>query len=213
MLTAHRHEHYPADVLLVHSGNRIDVVDRPTARFPSTQVPVVRARVARVLDAFRPSDVVSAAAAGADLIVLEEAIHRGINAHVVLPIAAEEFVNQSVSDAGAEWVSRFRAVLQHVSNSNGCSLLQGDEASDEAWYLAGHDQILTRAETVAGGEAIVALTVRPPEGEIPPSVTDRFAMRAERMGLLELCIDPRPGSSAAVMLSRGVPGVADEDPQ
>ena len=90
-------------MLLVHAGNRLDLANRRGARFPSSQVPTVRTRVRQVLDTLRPSGVVSAAASGADLIVLEEAIIRSIAIHVVLPISREEFVNKSVADTGPDW--------------------------------------------------------------------------------------------------------------
>ena len=154
-----------------------------------------------MLDSLRPFAVVSAAAAGADLIVLQEVIDRGIGAHVVLPIPVRDFVKQSVIDAGPEWVRRFEAVLEHVANDTTCSLLQGDESPDDDWFLAAHDQLLERANAVADGDVVVALTIRPPEGENPPSVTDDFAMRAERMGLLVLCIDPRPDSAPTVIVT------------
>ncbi len=186
-------------MLLVHAGNRLDLANRGAARFPSSQVPAVRTRVRQVLDTLRPSDVVSAAASGADLIVLEEAIIRDIAIHVVLPIPREEFLNKSVADAGPDWVSSFNAVLQHASsNRDGSSLLQGDAVSSGQWYLAAHDELLDRAEVVADGQPIVALAIRPPQGEIPPSGTDEFASRAARMGLLVLNIDPRAGSPASV---------------
>jgi hypothetical protein len=164
-------------------------------------VPVVRDRVGRLLDALRPSAVVSAAAAGADLIVLEEAIRRGLDIHVIMPIATDEFVEQSVSDAGVEWVSRFDGVLSHISTHPQCSVIQGDGAADDAWFLAANDELLDRAKAVAGSEIIVALAVCPPEGETPPSVTDDFVARAGRLGLLVMCIDPRPGSTASVAVS------------
>jgi predicted amidohydrolase len=150
--------------------------------------------VAKVLDSLRPRAVVSAAAAGADLLVLPEAIHRGIDVHVVLAIDAEQFLQQSVVDSGPEWVRRFADVQRHVSTQAGCSLLEGNGAPDDEWYLAAHDQLLDRAAAVAHGEVIVALTVRPPTGEMPASVTDEFASRAEHRGMLVLTIDPRPGS-------------------
>ncbi|MEP7112945.1 MAG: hypothetical protein ABI862_06745 [Ilumatobacteraceae bacterium] len=185
-------------MLIVHAGNRIDLANRRRQRFPSTQVPAVRARVARLLDALQPSDVVSVAAAGADLIVLEEAIRREINAHVVLPIAVEQFVAQSVVDAGPEWATSFGAVLHHVSTHDGCTVMQGHGDPNDNWYLAAHDQLLRRAEAIAAGRTIVALTIRPPEEEVPPSVTDEFVSRAERIDMLVLTIDPRPGSSTTV---------------
>ena len=161
----------------------------------------MRAIVGRLLDALRPFAVVSPAAAGADLIVLQEAIERRIGAHVVLPIPVSDFVKQSVIDAGDEWVRRFEAVLDHVANDIHSSILQGDEFPDDDWFLTAHGQLLDRAKDVAHGDIVVALTIRPPEGENPPSVTDEFAMRAERMGLLVLSIDPRPDSARAVIVT------------
>ncbi len=196
-----RCEQYPADVLLVHAGNRIDLPDRAVARFPASRVPAVRASVGRLLDALRPSGVVSVAAAGADLIVLDEAIRRDIHTHVVLPIAMVEFVKQSVVDAGPEWVGLFDAVLGHVCADHGCSVAQGHDDPAAEWYRRAHDQLIRRAEEVAGGTTIVALTIRPPEGDRPPSVSDDFAARAAQLGWLELCIDPRPASGAAVVVS------------
>ena len=155
----------------------------------------------RLLDSLHPSDVVSAAAAGADLILLEEAIHRGLGTHVIVPIALDEFINQSVIDAGPEWVGRLNVVLHHISTHEGCSVVQGDGPGGDAGFRAANDELLGRARQVADGTDIVALTIRPPEGEAPPSVTDDFAARAERLGWLVLCIDPRPGSSAAVTVS------------
>jgi hypothetical protein len=188
-------------VLLVHAGNRIDLANRAIPRFPASRVTAVRAGVGRLLAALRPTDVVSIAAAGADLIVLDEAIRRSINTHVVLPIALDEFVKQSVVDAGPEWVGLFDEVLRHVSTVGGCSITRGQDDPTGEWYLAAHDQLLHRAEVVAAGGAIVALTIRPPEGEQRPSVTDDFAARTEKMGWLGLCIDPRPSSSGAVIVT------------
>jgi hypothetical protein len=194
------HGHYPAQVLFVHAGNRIDLADRGTARFAQSEVPMVTARVGHLLATLRPLAVVSAAAAGADLVVLQEAIRQGIEAHVVLPIARHHFVEQSVADAGPQWVQRFDAVMAHVSADPRCSVVEGDAEPETAWYEAGHDQLLRRGEELAGGDVVVALTIRPPEGETPPSVSDAFAARAERSGLLTLCIDPRARSASTVVV-------------
>jgi len=187
-------------VLLVHAGNRIDTAGRRSVRFTEKEVPTVAATVAHLLAALRPSAVVSAAAAGADLIVLDEAIQAGVAVHVVLPIGRAAFVERSVADAGREWVEGFDAVVAHANDDPQCSIVEGDAAPDTSWYLAGHDQLLRRAEVVACGDVVVALTIRPPEGETPPSVSDAFVARAERSGLLTLCIDPRPRSGSTIVV-------------
>lgn len=181
-------------MLLVHSGNRIDLGNRVVARFPSTQVPTVRARVARLLESLQPCAVVSAPAAGADLVVIGEAIRLGVRIHLVLPIGRDDFLERSVIDGGPEWIDEFEAALHHASTTPGCSLEEAGESPAPDWYLTAQDQLLRRAEAVADGQTIVALTVRPPEGESPPSATDHFASRAERLGMLVLTIDPRPAS-------------------
>jgi hypothetical protein len=181
-------------VLIVHAGNRIDGFDRPDARFPDSQVAIVAARVGRLFDALQPSGVVSAPAAGADLIVLDEARKRGIPLHVVLPIVATQFVTNSVVDHGNEWVARYRAILDHAHSDGRSTVWQGELVEHDGWYLDANSDLLRRAADIAGDQPVVALTIRPPAGETPPSATDDFADRAGRAGLLVLSLDPRPSS-------------------
>lgn len=185
---------YPAVVLIVHAGNRIDGFDRSDARFPDSQVVIVSARVGRLFDALQPSGVVSAPAAGADLIVLDEARKRGIPLHVVVPIVATQFVTNSVADHGNEWVERYRAILDHAHSDSRSTVWQGELVEHDGWYLDANSDLLRRAADVAGDQPVVALTIRPPAGENPPSATDDFADRAGRAGLLVLSLDPRPSS-------------------
>lgn len=186
------------DVLIVHAGNRIDASDRSDPRFPQSQVAAVATRVGRLLDALQPTGVVSAAAAGADLIVLEEAHQRRIPIHVVIPINADQFVANSVADQDNQWIGRYRAVLEHARNDPRSTVWQGTMVEHDRWYLDANNDLFCRATELAGDEPVVALTIRPPGGETPPSATDDFADRAGRAGLLVLSLDPRPGSQVPV---------------
>jgi hypothetical protein len=179
-------------VLIVHAGNRIDAADRREPRFPPSQVGAVAQRVGRLLDVMRPAGVVSAAAAGADLIVLDEARRREIPLHVFLPIAADEFVRASIADHDAEWNDLFDTVMDHARDDRRSSIHQGDGGAHADWYLQAHERLLAHATEVAAGDLIVALTVRPPAGEVPHSATDEFADRAGRAGLIVITVDPRP---------------------
>lgn len=184
-------------MFIVHAGNRIDAPGRANGRFPPSQVDEVAQRVGRLFDVMQPAGVVSAPAAGADLVVLDEARRRGIPLHVVLPIDAEQFMRVSVADHPEEWMVRYRAVIDHARSDPRSSIHQIDKGEREGWFLDANQDLLARAGELAGDELIVALTVRPPAGEIPHSATDDFADRAGRAGFIVLTVDPRPASAGA----------------
>ena len=182
-------------MLIVHAGNRIDAPDRQVSRFPASQVGAVAQRVGRLFDVMKPAGVVSAPAAGADLIVLDEARKRAIPLHVFLPIDADEFVRASVADHDTEWLGMFQVAIDHAQDDPRSSLCRVDGGADTDWYLQANHGLLAYAAELAAGELIVALTVRPPAGEIPHSATDEFADRAGKSGLIVLTVDPRPTSA------------------
>lgn len=183
-------------MLVVHAGNRPDAPDRPQPRFPAENEAAVRTQVERVLRALAPTAVVSAPAAGADLIVLDVAQSLGIAVHVLVPIPTAEFVRRSVADAGERWARRFDAVLAGARRP-GSSVVELGAVPGEGWLREANVALLSLAgERAAPEEAVVALTVRPstPDGE--PSVTDDFAARAAAAGWLVLTLDPRdPGGA------------------
>lgn len=189
-------------MLIAHAGNRIDADDRPEPRFPASQIALVTTVLARALGDLQPSSVVSAAANGADLIILAEAQRRGIATHVVLPLPAEEFLAASVAGSDPAWVELYRQVLDTADTSPDSTVTTLDMDEDPQWYLVANGLILERARDVAGhDEAIVAITVRPTEGETPPSATDDFARLATEAGLTVLTLDPRPGRTGALRIS------------
>ena len=122
-------------MLLVHAGNRIDSDDRAEPRFPAAQVGVVTTIIARALADLRPSSIVSAAAHGADLIILVEAQRLGIATHVVLPMSAEAFLETSVAGSHTAWEDQYRQVLETSSTSPGSSVETLDLADEPGWYL------------------------------------------------------------------------------
>jgi hypothetical protein len=188
-------------VLLAHAGNRIDSADRSEPRFPPSQVAAVRSVVARALAALRPSSVVSAAANGADLIVLDEAQRLGISTHVVLPLPTAVFREESVDATDPSWVDLFHRVLEVSTTASGSSVETHDLRPRPEWYFDANSLILDRAHLVASpGESIVAMTIRPPQGDDPPSATDDFARLASEAGLTVLTLDPRPGRSRALQI-------------
>jgi hypothetical protein len=175
-------------MILVHAGNRTDVADRNGAnRFPESHVPDVAHRVGRLLDSLRPTCIVTAAAAGADLIVLQEAHRRAIAVRVVLPLLESEFIERSVADRGAHWLEMYRSLRTQIPDDH---VLVTDLSDDDDWYLNGNDLILDAARAIRPQQLVVALVVRPTGGEDPPSATDDFAERARMRGLPLIGIDP-----------------------
>ena len=186
-------------MLLVHCGNRMDADDTVPPRFPMSSVGAVTDVVARLLGDLRPTTVMSCPANGADLIVLGEAQRLAIDTHVVLPLPVDLFRRFSVDHAAPTWVERYERVLAVARERPGSTVDEVDLRVDADWYLRALDLLLDRARAArTGDEPIVALTVRPPAGQDPPSVTDTFAARAAAGGFTVLTVDPRPGASTSI---------------
>jgi hypothetical protein len=182
-------------VLIVHAGNRIDRVERAVPRFPPEWASSVADSVRRLLLALQPIGVVSAPAGGADLILLSEAQLLGIPVHILVAIPDDRFIVESVSDCGPEWVERFHDVLAKASADEASSIDRTDLGDQPKWYLAANELLLHRAAALAADQPVLALTVRPPGSESPPSATDDFARSAAERDLVVLSLDPRPNHS------------------
>ena len=176
-------------MLLVHAGNRVDAAGAIPARFPEGMVADVRGRLDRFVAALRPRLVVSAASAGADLLVLEAALERSIAVHLVLPFGAARFRAVSVADRGQMWLRRFDRVLDLVLSDPACRLVEGDETEDEAGFRRGNLLLVEHALAQAGDDGVLALAVRPAADD-DDSVTDDFVAVAKRCGLVAIDIDP-----------------------
>ncbi len=181
-------------MIVVHAGNRTDSPDRTgPPRFPETQVKFLERRLARFIGVLRPRIVVSAAAAGADILLLESALDTPeVDVHVVLPFAASRFRETSVTDRGAAWAERYDRVLQAVREREGCQLIELDEAPDDGGYRAGNRHLIDHALRIAadGEDGVLAVAVRPRPDPAAPSMTDDFVEAARLRGVTRIDIDP-----------------------
>lgn len=143
-------------------------------------------RIRRLLAALQPGWVVGAAADGADLILLEEAlaIPNGPRALVILPTAREVFFDDSVEP---EWRHRFEAVLAEVERGRG-RVESLDKQPGEAAYRLANQTFLDRAEALAEpDERVVVLVVsRAGEGQMVRDLEERGRLRT----IPSLRIDP-----------------------
>lgn len=174
-------------MILAHAGNRLDAPGRVPHRFPEAHVPSVRHRLERLLKELAPASVVTAAASGADLILLDAAQKMSIATHVVLPSPPADFRASSVADQGALWARRFDHVMQVAT-----TITVDDTRHTEEPYLAGNASILAKAAAIASenDDVVTALVVRPAPNGSAPSVTDDFALRATRLGYALISVDP-----------------------
>ena len=175
-------------VLVVQAGNRIDGPDRARARFPSDRERAVADRLGELLDVLVPEGVVTSAAAGADLLMVEAADKRQVPVHLVLPFPRARFRVMSVEDRGARWVAAFDQALARADESG--SLVELDLEPDVDGLHAGNQALLDHASARAR-TGLLAVAVRPAGGDDPPSVTDDFVRRAGDAGLFVIEVDPR----------------------
>jgi hypothetical protein len=180
------------EMYVVHAGNRVDAEDGEAgSRFPVSQVSFVRARLARLLGQLRPEVVVSAAAAGADLLMVEEALRLRLAVHVVLPFAMERFRDESVADRGRDWVDAFDRALDAIARRpDDCRLVEHNLEPTPDGFREGNQILLDHARGIAGVAALLAVAVRPRRGGGKSSVTDDFVDRAGTQGVTYIDLDP-----------------------
>lgn len=118
---------FPVGTVALFAGHMIDGVTRPEPRFPATAESSIRERITAWTrdNAVRLS--FSSAAAGSDLIFLSVAQSMGVETHVVLPFAAERFVETSVRPGGDRWVELFHRIMDHAAST---TILNDDVADD-----------------------------------------------------------------------------------
>ncbi|MEL6929791.1 MAG: hypothetical protein AAFO95_14275 [Cyanobacteria bacterium J06600_6] len=107
----------PKQVLLF-SGHMIDRRDRPQPRFPPQMEQEVKAKIQVILDQLDASAqdlaIAPGIACGGDILFLEACLQRQIPIVVYLPFEPDEFIAQSVSFAGNNWVERFAQIESHA---------------------------------------------------------------------------------------------------
>ena len=109
-------DHEPAQVFLF-SGHMIDHPDRLKPRFPAAMESEALQKIEEVLDALKPCSnsmaIAPGAACGADILFIEACLRRNMKVEVFLPFYQPEFIQDSVSFAGDDWVARFYKIQHH----------------------------------------------------------------------------------------------------
>ena len=131
---------------------------------------VVRERLHAYLTRSGPTAVVGAAACGADLLVLEEALRLEIDPEVVLPTPLARFRAESVEPG---WRDRFDTVIATTGHTEAPPVAAGEDP-----FTAGNDAIL-RAALAADKDVVALIIAAPGESEY----TEDFARSADALGV------------------------------
>lgn len=123
---------FPPLQLVVFSGHVVDLPGQDPLRFPAAAEDQVRGMLRGKLEELHARVGFSSAAAGSDLLFIEEMLRRDAQVHVVLPWAREAFVQTSVAPFGEGWVGRFEEALERAASIR--TLGELHRPSDHAGY-------------------------------------------------------------------------------
>ncbi|MBF0236100.1 MAG: DUF4071 domain-containing protein [SAR324 cluster bacterium] len=105
----------PATVIQF-TGHMLDRPGRKAPRFPAELEAQVTRKIQSFLDGFHSVIGYCSAACGSDILFAEAMLARGWEVNIMLPFAIEDFIQTSVAYAGADWVTRFRSVLDRAAS-------------------------------------------------------------------------------------------------
>lgn len=161
--------------VIVEAGRRVDAPDAEVARFPAKNVPEVRKKINQVLRKEMPVAIVSAAACGADLLLLDVAGEMHVPRYIFLPSDPEKFRISSVTDRPGDWGEIYTKALRG-STVQVLKLPEGQEG-----YLETNLKLLDRAQGLANREHtdVRALVVWNRESRGADDVTAHFLEQAK----------------------------------
>jgi hypothetical protein len=181
----------------MHASEHDDVIwafaGRRSPALPPAAEAMVRDRLSALLASCAPAAVVGAAACGADLLLLSQALAsrdaRGRpDVHVVLPTALTRFRADSVAP---DWRDRFDATIETVQAIGRLTILDG--RTDDP-YGHGNAAILDEAEQLGrarGGRVVALVIASPGEGRY----ATRFVEQARARGHEVRFVDPAAGGA------------------
>jgi hypothetical protein len=175
-------------------GRRVDHSNADVARFPSSNVEVVRSRLSAKLQANRVEVLVSSAACGADLLALDAANDLGLESLIILPFDMSEFRSRSVTDRpGGEtfWGPLFDRLLSPRPRMQLLVLDGSASQPDQAFTAVNErlvsDVLLIAEKTARSPLAIVAWDCVPrPAGTLDLTVHFRAAAEAGGIPVIDV---------------------------
>ena len=161
--------------VIIEAGRRVDAPEAEAPRFPPSSVSQVRRRIEELLRKQNPQAVVSSAACGADLLLLQAAEEMHIDQVVLLPWEPEAFRKSSVTDRPGNWGELYDKVLK-TATVEILKLPEGQEG-----YLETNVKLLDRGQQIAreNGVSAEALVIWNGRSRGSKDVTAHFLKEAE----------------------------------
>lgn len=167
-------------------GHRIG--DYEDARFPAGAEAAVAARIDAVVAFEAPGYAYGSLASGADILWAEALLAAGAEVHVVLPFAAEEFIQASVAPSGPAWIDRFERCMAEAASVR--------FATDDAYR--GDEVLFSYCSELAMGLAL--LRARYLDAEVRQlAVWDRGPAHGEAGTAIDVAAWRRRGGSVTVV--------------
>lgn len=161
-----------------YSGHMIAPAGADTGRILAVNEAELTRRIEEALDRLNPSAIYGSLASGVDLIAVEWALKRELDARVFLPFGREFFIESSIAPAGREWTKRARRCLRDpkariVTLTDDAKIPDDDEAYRAVSRVAMGGALL-RAEHV-GADAVQLVAW---DGEVTDAVAGASVDRA-----------------------------------
>lgn len=175
-------------MVIVTAGRRPDSPDTTAVRFPPQNVVGVREEIRAELLKQKPSDVVSGAACGTDLLLLDVAGELRIRRHIVLSGSREDFRKSSVADRPGGWELLYDRIIDTTVSEGGVKTMKLPPGQEG--YFAANLELIKMAEALASqrGSHVLAIAIWNLESRGADDVTEHFirSARGRRHQVIEL---------------------------
>jgi hypothetical protein len=165
--------------VIAGAGRRVDAPGAQSARFPSTNIELVKRRIQEGFSKNKPSVLVTSAACGTDLLSLEIAGQMNVERFILLPSAPAAFRASSVTDRPGNWGALFDRMIKE-SHVEVLSLPEGQEG-----YLETNLRLLDKAQALAKSMKLEtkAMVIWDQKSRGSDDVTAHFLAQARERGL------------------------------
>lgn len=186
----------PPRQTILFTGHMVDAPDRPSPRFPASQVDAAARRIGAALDelgAGAQDLALTQGAAGGDLLFAEACLARAVPLRLLLPLAESEFVAASLLPVvdGAAWQARFRAVTARLDEppSEAPRVLGALSAGEDPYVRA--NLWLLESALAFGAERLRCICLWDGGGSDGPGGTRHLVEAVRAAGGRVLRIDPK----------------------